>query len=376
MHHNQIDDLLKRYAKGQCSEEEKALIESTYLSYLPDVDQLSEEDIEKDLAWIQAGLPKEPKRFKIWNFKFASAAAVLVVISATLLYFGIVHKAEPNKVTLAKTEQILPGTDKAILTLANGRKVVLDKNAATLISDSTSGIKIRKTAEGELIYELMEGKANDENATAFNTIETPRGSQYKIILPDGTRVWLNAASSLRYPLVFSGKTREVDLDGEGYFEVYKNKNMPFLVNSGNQIVEVLGTHFNISSYANDPAIATTLLEGKVVVKRGKDKQVLNPGEQVLNLPDRPLSVNVLPDAAEKIAWKNGSFVFNHENLQSIMNRISRWYDVEVDYKGNFDQKFYSGTISKYESVTDVLKIMELTRSVKFKIEGRRITVTK
>jgi ferric-dicitrate binding protein FerR (iron transport regulator) len=218
---------------------------------------------------------------------------------------------------------------------------------------------------------------NATNLNAFNTIETPRGSQYKIILPDGSNVWLNASSSLKYPVIFDGKKRNVELTGEAYFEVSKNKEMPFVVHTQTQDVQVLGTHFNINAYPDETETKTTLLEGKVLVSKGAESKMMKPGEQVVNFnQSRILELSTMADAAESIAWKNGLFLFNHNNLYSIMNQISRWYDIEVDYEGDFNKQYYSGTISRFGKVTDVLKTMELTGSVKFKIVGRRIVVMK
>lgn len=375
MQANQIENLLKRYTTGQCSEEEKALVETAYLSYLPEVNSLTEEEITEDLLRIRNALPKDPKHLKIRIFRFAAAAAVLLIVSAGLLYYQLAGNQNTHKQAFQKTEKILPGTDRAILTLADGRKIALDKNAAVLFSDSASGISIRKTAKGELIYETLKSTGGNQSANAYNTIETPKGSQYKIILPDGTNVWLNAASSLRYPVVFNGPKREVELSGEGYFEVAKDPHMPFNVKSAKQTVEVLGTHFNINAYPDEQFIKTTLLEGKVVVSQSGEKKLMKPGQQVTSY-GQTLTLDNLSDAQESVAWKNGIFLFHHEDLHSIMNRVSRWYDIEVEYKNEFNNQYYSGTISKFDNVTDVLKIMEMTGSVRFRIVGRRITVMK
>jgi len=378
MQNDQIKDLLKRYLAGECTEEEKALVENSYLDYHVNASPLTEHEITADLAAIAANLPKEkqPKVFSLFK-KMIAAAAVLVVLASIAIYFTIRSTNELTAKVANPMEEILPGTDKAILTLADGRKVMLDKNTSTLLLDSLAGIRIKKTAKGELVYEALDVKGIAANLNAFNTIETPRGSQYKVILPDGSNVWLNASSSLKYPVIFSGNKRNVELAGEAYFEVAKNKEMPFVVHTQTQDVQVLGTHFNINAYPDETETKTTLLEGKVLVSKGTESKMMRPGDQVVNAnQSRTLELSIMTDATESIAWKNGLFLFNHNDLHTIMHQISRWYDVEVDYEGDFRKQYYSGTISKFGKVTDVLKTMELTGSVKFKIVGRRIIVMK
>jgi transmembrane sensor len=378
MQNDQIKDLLKRYLAGECTEEEKALVENSYLDYHVNASPLTEHEITADLAAIAANLPKEkqPKVFSLFK-KMIAAAAVLVVLASIAIYFTIRSTNELTAKVANPVEEILPGTDKAILTLADGRKVMLDKNTSTLLLDSLAGIRIKKTAKGELVYEALDVKGIAASLNAFNTIETPRGSQYKVILPDGSNVWLNASSSLKYPVIFSGNKRNVELAGEAYFEVAKNKEMPFVVHTQTQDVQVLGTHFNINAYPDETETKTTLLEGKVLVSKGTESKMMRPGDQVVNAnQSRALELSILTDATESIAWKNGLFLFNHNDLHTIMHQISRWYDVEVGYEGDFRKQYYSGTISKFGKVTDVLKTMELTGSVKFKIVGRRIIVMK
>ncbi|TCC87926.1 FecR family protein [Pedobacter frigiditerrae] len=376
MQPNQIQDLISRYLSGNCTEAEKALVETSYLKYLPNHEPLKEEEIAEDLKLIAANLQFSKPEIKFTLLKKLSIAAAIVVAFGGSLFFAF-RKESNYSVAKNNQEKILPGTDKAILTLANGRQIILDKNASTLVVDSIAGISIKKTANGELVYEIL-NVANSTNSTnQFNTIATPRGSQYTVVLQDGSKVWLNASSSLKYPLVFNGDKRKVELNGEGYFEVAKNKEKPFIVHTANQDVEVLGTHFNINAYPEEKETKTTLLEGKVRVSTANEKALMKPGEQVVNFKSgNTLKSAMLEDASESIAWKNGLFLFNHEDLYGIMSKVSRWYNVEVEYKGNFNNQYYSGTISKFGEVIDVLKIMQLTGSVKFKIEGRRIIVMK
>jgi len=201
------------------------------------------------------------------------------------------------------------------------------------------------------------------------------GGEYQVVLADGTKVWLNALSSIRFPTSFKGSERKVEITGEAYFEVAKNARMPFRVIGGSQTVEVLGTHFNINAYPDESAVATTLLEGsvKVAMHDGQAK-VLKPGEQALIFKENNSFRVKEVDAEDAVAWKNGYFQFNDDDLKTIMNQLSRWYNVEIVYQqANLDQKF-GGTISRSKNLSQVLRILELTGNVRFRVEGRRITV--
>lgn len=323
-----------------------------------------------------------------WRLRnIASVAAIFLVIAGLGLYLWMNRqKAQVQVIAKVKKDfgktEIPPGGNKAILTLANGAKIVLDDAKAGVLA-TQSGINIRKTEDGQVIYDVSQAAAKGSELT-YNTISTPRGGQYQVVLPDGSQVWLNAASSLKFPTVFRGKERHVELSGEAYFEVAKNKAKPFRVTSGNQTVEVLGTHFNINAYPEEANIKTTLLEGSVKVSlasAGKDEveRFLKPGQQAKTGAD--IQVYEV-DVSQAIAWKNGYFVFSHENIESIMRKISRWYDVDIEYKGNITKDGFVGSVSKFEKVSEVLSLLELTGSVHFKIEtqganqqtGRRIIV--
>jgi ferric-dicitrate binding protein FerR (iron transport regulator) len=214
---------------------------------------------------------------------------------------------------------------------------------------------------------------------AYNTIATPRGGQYQLVLADGSKVWLNASSGLRYPTAFTGKERRVELTGEGYFEVAKNASMPFHVQVNQMDVEVLGTHFNINAYDDESAVKTTLLEGSVkVVKREtanvkENPIVLQPGQQAEMKPHSPLAINHSPNIEEVMAWKNGLFQFKAAGIETVLRQAARWYDVEFVYKGNIPEKF-SGQISRSANAEQLLKILELTGKVKFEINGKTIIV--
>ncbi|RAJ35456.1 FecR family protein [Pedobacter cryoconitis] len=303
------------------------------------------------------------------------AAAAVFVIPMSLYIYQRSHELKP--VSSQLVAKITPGGNKAVLTLANGSKISLTDMKNGEIANQ-SGTVITKNRDSQLVYQQS---AVSSTATAYNTIETPRGGQFQLILSDGTKVWLNAASSLRYPSVFGQGERKVELIGEAYFEVAKNPTKPFLVSSSKQVVEVLGTHFNVNAYTNEPVVSTTLLEGsvKVISPVANAYKVIKPGQQSLidsdDADNKGIKVkNIDPD--EAVAWKNGYFMFEKEGLASILRKVSRWYDVEIENPQGekLDKLLFSGTLSKYSDVSKVLRKLELTESIHFKIKGRRIIV--
>ncbi|XHR97523.1 FecR family protein [Mucilaginibacter sp. UC70_90] len=235
---------------------------------------------------------------------------------------------------------------------------------------------INKTADGRIVYNSSKSSASDNaEKPVYNTMTTPRGGQYWVVLPDGSKALLNAASSLTYPTNFSGTERKVELTGEAYFEVAHNPDKPFRVYSKSQVVEVLGTHFNINTYDDEPDIRTTLLEGKVKVTSVVKNQVrvLKPGQQAV-LNTYSFNVNDV-DVEDATAWKNGTFTFENNDIQQIMRMVSRWYDVDVVYKGTLPADKFTGFVSRFSNVSEVLRMLQLTHKVKFKIDGKQITVS-
>ncbi|TCC92530.1 DUF4974 domain-containing protein [Pedobacter hiemivivus] len=325
---------------------------------------------------------------KLWQ-SIAAAALVLMTLSVGLFFY-----LDDKAIGLSDfaTHDVKPGGNNAVLTLANGRKIELTDAAAGKIAEQ-SGLSIKKTADGQIVYEVSSRvKAMGKEEITYNTIETPKGGQYQVHLPDGTRVWLNASSSLKFPTDFTGSDkRVVELKGEGYFEVAKayavvkgrrdEKRMPFLVRTNDQELEVLGTHFNVSNYADDAETRTTLIEGAVKVKRistganddvVKTGIILKPGQQAL-LKAAQLNVKNVDTDAE-VAWKNGYFIFKDEEMRSIMRKIARWYDVEVVFSKDFHNRSFEGSISRFKNVSEVLRKFELTGDIHFKMEERRIIV--
>lgn len=309
---------------------------------------------------------------KIKPFYRYAAAAVILISLAVSVYFYSNNQVDPYRFS---ANDIAPGGNKAMLLLSNGEKIDLTKvsNGELL---HQAGISIAKTADGNLTYTVS---GSDQKSGLENTIVTPKGGQYQVNLPDGTKVWLNAESSLKFPLQFKDGERVVSLIGEAYFEVakkYRNgARLPFYVATANQRVEVLGTHFNVYAYPTDKNTKTTLLEGAVrVVSFGKQQiSYLKPGEQAVN-NGSDTKVNVV-DTEEAMAWKNGLFIFNGQNLNEIMKEVERWYNVEVVFKDEALKKdVFNGSTSRFKNISELLEVLESTGSVHFKIEGRRVLV--
>jgi transmembrane sensor len=312
-------------------------------------------------------------------YQIGVAASLLVILSIGLYFYS--NRTFDDQKTIAKSEIIQqkviiqPGGDKAVLTLSDGSKIILEDAKKGLLANQ-AGVSIQKTADGELLYSFAKNMRRIPEANPseviYNKIETPFGGKYQINLPDGSKVWLNSASSLRFPAFFSGNTREVELNGEAFFDVAKNPDMPFKVITKDQIVEVLGTQFNINSYADEESFKTTLIEGSVKVIYKDRVILLNPGQQFQ--PSLKSSKVIEADTEEVTAWKDGYFLFKDEDIQSIMRKISRWYNVEVSYSGEIPDVGFGGNISRSKGIDEVLNVLQLTDAVHFKVEGRRITV--
>lgn len=359
-------DLIEKYKLGICTPEEKQIIE-TWFHHLGEneISDFTEDELVASRERLHTNmleLTRSSNPVLVWK-RYLSAAAILIFVSFSTFFFlkeqtSIVTKDPGNAIN-----EIRPGNNKAVLTLADGKKITLNDFGNGEIAEQ-QGIKVIKSADGQLIYTLSNPK-DFSNSTLYNTIETPMGGQYQVNLPDGSRAWLNSGSYLRYPIKFSGKERKIEISGEVYFEVAKMEGIPFKVQAGEQTIEVLGTHFNVMAYTDEASINTTLVEGSVKVTNGKKSTIIIPGQQsrLKNGEFEVLSV----DIDEAIAWKNGFFVFKNENLESMMRKISRWYDVEVVYQGNIVDKSFGGKISRSRNISEVLKILESTGSVHFEV---------
>lgn len=316
--------------------------------------------------------PPAKPTWVLWK-QVAVAASLILVISIGGWLFFYQKGTKPIAATKpALAKDFAPGSAKAMLTLANGDVVGLDSaGIGTLTKQGHTSVT--KPDSGRLVYAA--NGAPDQ--ILYNTITVPRGGHYEVTLSDGTKVWLNAASSLHFPTAFSGKQRVVEITGEAYFEVASRAAAPFIVKNGEVEIKVLGTHFNVNSYREEGAAKITLLEGKVAVSghQGRDARLLNPGQQArINPAGNNIDVLTDVDIASVIAWKNNVFYFRNADIKTIMRELSRWYDIEVSYEGDIPQREFSGKISRNTNVSNVLKILEQSK-IHFRVEPRGIVVT-
>jgi len=291
------------------------------------------------------------------------AAAIFVLLSAGGIWLLQPRQQEQS----VNTGVIAPGSNKARLTLANGSVVELNESTDGTIAEE-SGTKVSKQ-RAALIYNA--GTAAGKTAT--NILTVPRGGNYQVVLSDGTKVWLNAASELKYPTAFTGKERIVSITGEGYFEVAKDMAKPFIVKTSRLQVEVLGTQFNMMAYEEEQTIKTTLLEGSVKVVTPQGNNLLHPGEQAQLETNGAIKVVPLSDASQVIAWKNGFFSFRKADIPTIMREISRWYDVDIKYEGAITTRRFTGKVLRSYNLSETLSVLEAS-DLHFRLEGKQITV--
>lgn len=393
---DQLMDLLKEEAYKQQADE---LIERQVAIQKDDqrpVDEALRERLSLRLRSIleseTPGISEKQPPYIRSNRWWLAAAAIFLLL-ATGSYFWLNRSSHSPKTAMVQVKplpkpknDVLPGGNKAILTLGNGATIILD-SAHTGALAQQGNTEVVKLKDGQLLYNQAAKKSADPLALdhlplTYNTLTTPRGGQYKLVLPDGSTVWLNAASSIRFPTAFTGNERSVEITGEAYFEVTKNPDNPFIVhfttspNGGSRegTVKVLGTHFNINAYDDEASIKTTLLEGSVKVTNEAASANLKPGEQAALLRGHSsLTINHSPDLEEVMAWKNGAFQFDGATIETVMRQISRWYDVEVEYKGNSSLHF-AGTISRNVNISQVLEMLEKAGGIKTSITGKKITV--
>jgi len=374
MSKTEILALLERYQNGTLSQADKDKLDAWYLSMASNSDlKLSENELEESYNYLRSQLSPivETKVVQLWK-RVAVAASVAILIGLGVFYFSK-PQTQSNQI-VNQPHDITPGGTKGVLTLSNGKQIVLadisEKGTIALENDVT----IKLYANGVVTYVINSKEdSSKEDANSFNTLSTPTGGQYNIVLGDGTKVYLNAVSSIKYPTQFSGDKRIVELEGEAYFEVAKNRKKPFIVKSGDQTVEVLGTHFSVHNYNDESVIKTTLLEGSVAISHKNKKVILKPGQQsnVSNSFDNIQVKEV--DTEVAIAWKNGRFKFDNADLKSVMQQLERWYGVNVVYKGNVSDVRFNGGTFMNKNLSEVLKVLELSH-IKFKIEGKTIIV--
>ncbi|MBX3252753.1 MAG: FecR family protein [Chitinophagaceae bacterium] len=388
-HHIRL--LFKKYLANECSApeaaelidiiqsgENKELIESLISQHFGNyaADELlykaaSEQLFKKlDLSTGNGAILIEPRRKPIY---LKIAAAIVVMLAAyTAFYFLKPASASRSTVITAPQDDVLPGGNKATLVLSDGQQVELNNLQVGGIAED-KGVVIKKPADGQLAYYT----SHNSKPSGLNTVKTPKGGQYQVILPDGSKVWLNAASSITYPAVFNALERRVTLTGEGYFEIVammkNNKKVPFIVESGKQKIEVLGTRFNVNAYDDETGIKTTLIEGKVKVVTENETVILKPSQE-FNLRSEGISTKKV-DVEPVIDWKNGDFIFADEDIKSIMRKIGRWYNVELVYESEIPNENLSGQISRSRNLSEVLRMLELSGDTKFRIENSTIYIS-
>lgn len=334
---------------------------------------LDEVNTEKALRRIKvkAGIRNRTGRTaRLWSYGIAASVILAIGVFAVLKWTEGGVARDDEKVTAGQPD-IAPGGNKAVLTTADGSTISLADAAHGFLRDE-NGTTITITATGELTY--TNGKPAEGAGTTFNTLSTPRGGQYKVVLPDGSRVWLNAASSLKYPTAFTGPDRAVELTGEAFFEVTENTAFPFKVKLPDaSVVEVLGTSFNVMTYDDEINQQTTLIEGSVKLSGHNSEMMIKPGEQALVDKEGRVSINRSVNTGEITAWVEGNFEFRNASLETIMRQVQRWYDVEVVYQARVNHEF-TVDVSRGEPVSRLLRLLELTNRVHFKIENKRIYV--
>lgn len=379
MDQQQLTRLIEKYLAGECSQQEEGLIEQWYdqfdeghvLEFFNGNAANIEESLQRSRGEIErrirdaAALRLRTKRrqYALW----LSAAAILAVVCTLVFY------KQPSKTGIAIVSPVIndvpAGGNKATLTLADGTTVPLDSLGSKSIA--TQGHTRITQAGASLAYAGV--SPNDRSGEVFNTVTTPRGGQYQVVLGDGTRIWLNAASSLRFPVAFTGSRRRVILNGEGYFEVAKDKSRVFEVIANQDTVQVLGTHFNVNGYRDNGKIITTLLEGRVRVAMGQTAATLEPGQQAIVASDQDVDINRHANVEDAVAWHEGMFSFNSLSIEEILQQVSRWYDVEIVYEGQKPDGSYSGKISRNTNLSEVLKILAFN-GIRHRLDGRRLII--
>jgi len=375
--------LVKRYLEGTSTDEELEVF--AHLLKEGKLDTILAEALDTDLEINEEDLilAIKPNKSLPW-LKYAVAIAVLLV-SITVAYFYKVHVPK-EEVTFRMVQSanekhkndVLPGGNKAILTLSDGEKIILDKaNDGQLAKQGN--ISIEKIKDGYLSYQALSNKnlniQQDQalnEITDYNTISTPKTGQYQIILSDGTKVWLNSFSSITFPTRFSGKERKVTTMGEVYFEVIQDNKSPFIVETKGQRIEVLGTSFNVNAYEDERAIRTTLVNGSIKVTAGNSSKILDPGQQA-EVVDQQINIHPDMHIASIVAWKNGFFSFENTDLPTLMRQLSRWYDIHPVYQGKVGAHEFVGEIPRKSNLSSVLKILEWS-GVHFRIEGQNLLI--
>lgn len=382
---DRIRELAQKWLEGKSTPEEQQEFNDWYNQFndeqveLPASPQYARSTMERRI-WeaiaFQTGIPHKEKVKGSKGYWVRYAAALIALVALGILAYVLFRNPVTSKTPKTMTQEIthpsnevLPGGDRATLLLGNGTQLLLDSSPNGHITDE-GGTSIIKVKDGQLAYTHLE---NADDHFSWNTLQTPKGGQYALVLPDGSRVWLNAVSRLRFPTRFTGHERMVELEGEAYFEITPDAQKPFHVKVNDMQVTVLGTHFNIMAYPNETAILTTLLEGSVNVTRGSAQTVLQPGQQA-SVDKATASIRILSANTEQaVAWKNGFIYLSNAEIPFIMRQIERWYDVEVRYPTGKPAGTLSGKVLRNLTLSQMLRAMEAS-GIHFKLEGRTLLV--
>lgn len=351
-----LQELLNKYHAGTITDEERILLEEWYTQWTPEQQELSSEEIDQMKADVWQSLnvtvlPAATKR--LWP-RIALAASVILCLSVGCYYYLSNSQASQQQMT-AKVERvdIAPGGNRAVLVLNNGLKISLNSQINGTIAKQ-GNIRIVKTANGQLAYAPDN---TDPSVVVYNTLSTPRGGKYDLVLADGTKVWLNSASSITYPTAFKGNDRTVNITGEVYFEIVHNAKQPFRVNFKGHTIEDIGTEFNINAYDDEQVIKTTLVAGSIKLSRDSKSVLLRPGQQsITSLSNTAIEIKDA-DINEATAWKNGLFKFKKAKIEDVMRQLSRWYNVDVSYPYGVPKTVFSGEMIKDANATQILDML-------------------
>jgi transmembrane sensor len=392
-----FDILADKYLKGEASPEERRLLEE-YLLRLANTSQYPFSDSESTTITAdiyqritqqirQERTPvipletnyqthTQPKIHQKPWFRITAAAAIIILAFSAYWFLTPPKETGVATTTAPVTNDLPPGRDAAILTLADGRQILLDTtaNGQLAIEGQTA---INKN-QGEIIYnaDLQTAQSHQPSAISQQLLSTPRGGQYQLTMSDGTKVWLNALSSIRFPASFTGPERRVEITGEAYFEVAHMASKPFHVSVNGMTIRVLGTHFNVNAYTDEASIKTTLLEGSVEVSKDNKSARIKPGQQaIVHAESSVIGIVHDADVQASVAWKNGYFNLNGANIREVMRQISRWYQADIEYRGDVSNIDFYGQVSRRKNVSELLRIMEKTGIVHFEIKGDKIIVS-
>ena len=314
------------------------------------------------------------KKIRPLIIKLIAAAAMIGLVVGFFIFPS--KNQQPNSQHISSIQNndgdILPGGNRATLKMSNGTTIVLTNSPNGILAQYGS-MAIKKLADGQLVFDAGSSTTENRQSSGWNTISTPRGGQYQLTLSDGSKVWLNAESSLRFPSQFIGDERRVELVGEAYFEVAKNRKQTFKVMSKQMEIQVLGTHFNLSDYDGQGTSKTTLVSGSIKIKRGTQVHLLKPGQQAVLNKNKELTLLDHVDVESEIAWKNGLFFFKDANIQHVMEQIARWYDIEVVYQKNHSKKLLNGSVSRTVRLSALMEMLAYT-GVEYEIQGKKVLI--